>query len=70
LFTPSIFEAIERTPPGYGGEIQITDAMQQLGKMQPFYGLKFEGRAYDCGSKIGFLGWSVEDCTLGIYEKV
>src|SRR5258705_178696 len=38
-----------------GGEIQITDAMIELAKKQPFFGLKFEGESYDCGSKIGFL---------------
>ena len=40
---------------GAGGEIQITDAMIRLAKTQPFYGLKFKGRSFDCGSKIGFL---------------
>ena len=40
---------------GAGGEIQLTDAMLALAKTQPFYGLKFDGRSYDCGSKIGFL---------------
>jgi UTP--glucose-1-phosphate uridylyltransferase len=40
---------------GTGGEIQLTDAMLALSRAQPFYGLKFEGRSFDCGSKIGFL---------------
>src|SRR6185437_8876900 len=40
---------------GAGGEIQLTDAMLRLAAKQPFYGLKFEGRSFDCGSKIGFL---------------
>jgi len=40
---------------GAGGEIQLTDAMVALARTQPFYGLKFEGRSFDCGSKIGFL---------------
>jgi UTP--glucose-1-phosphate uridylyltransferase len=40
-------------------EIQITDAMIKLAKTQPFYGLKFEGRSFDCGSKIGFLSANV-----------
>jgi UTP--glucose-1-phosphate uridylyltransferase len=44
---------------GAGGEIQITDAMIKLAKTQPFYGLKFEGRSFDCGSKIGFLSANV-----------
>jgi UTP--glucose-1-phosphate uridylyltransferase len=55
ILQPEIFALLEKQKPGAGGEIQITDAMQQLAKMQPFYGLKFEGRAYDCGSKLGFL---------------
>jgi hypothetical protein len=44
---------------GAGGEIQLTDAMIQLARTQPFYGLKFEGRSFDCGSKIGFLAANV-----------
>ena len=44
---------------GAGGEIQLTDAMIQLAKTQPFYGLQFEGRSFDCGSKIGFLSANV-----------
>ena len=40
---------------GAGGEIQLTDAMISLGKSQPFYGVKFHGRSFDCGSKVGFL---------------
>ena len=44
---------------GAGGEIQITDAMIRLSRKQPFYGLKFEGRSFDCGSKIGFLAANI-----------
>ena len=44
---------------GTGGEIQLTDAMIALAHTQPFYGLKFEGRSFDCGSKIGFLAANV-----------
>ena len=44
---------------GAGGEIQLTDAMIALSRTQPFYGLKFEGRSFDCGSKIGFLAANV-----------
>ncbi|MFZ0069510.1 MAG: UTP--glucose-1-phosphate uridylyltransferase, partial [Pseudolabrys sp.] len=44
---------------GTGGEIQLTDAMLALSRAQPFYGLKFEGRSFDCGSKIGFLAANV-----------
>jgi UTP--glucose-1-phosphate uridylyltransferase len=52
---PEIFNILETQTGGAGGEIQITDSMIKLAKQQPFYGLKFEGRAFDCGSKVGFL---------------
>ena len=55
LLQPEIFDILATQEKGAGGEIQITDAMVGLAKKQPFYGIKFEGRSYDCGSKIGFL---------------
>jgi UTP--glucose-1-phosphate uridylyltransferase len=55
ILQPEIFDILAKQESGAGGEIQLTDAMIQLSKTQPFYGLKFEGRAFDCGSKIGFL---------------
>ncbi len=55
IFTPDIFDAIERTEPGSGGEIQITDAMRLLLKERPFYAVKLEGTRYDAGDKLGFL---------------
>jgi len=55
ILQPDIFELLAKQESGTGGEIQLTDAMVALGKKQPFYGLKFEGRSFDCGSKIGFL---------------
>ena len=55
ILQPEIFGLLEKQEGGAGGEIQITDAMIKLAKTQPFYGLKFEGRAFDCGSKVGFL---------------
>ena len=55
ILQPQIFELLGKQAAGAGGEIQLTDAMLALAKTQPFYGLKFEGRSYDCGSKIGFL---------------
>jgi UTP--glucose-1-phosphate uridylyltransferase len=55
ILQPEIFGLLEKQEGGAGGEIQITDAMIKLAKTQPFYGLKFEGRSFDCGSKIGFL---------------
>jgi UTP--glucose-1-phosphate uridylyltransferase len=55
ILQPQIFELLEKQAAGTGGEIQLTDAMVALARTQPFYGLKFEGRSFDCGSKIGFL---------------
>jgi UTP--glucose-1-phosphate uridylyltransferase len=55
ILQPEIFELLGKQAAGAGGEIQLTDAMLALANTQPFYGLKFEGRSYDCGSKIGFL---------------
>ncbi len=55
ILQPEIFEILGQQAAGTGGEIQLTDAMVTLARSQPFYGLKFEGRSFDCGSKIGFL---------------
>ena len=55
ILQPQIFSILEKQAAGAGGEIQLTDAMLTLARTQPFYGLKFEGRSFDCGSKIGFL---------------
>ena len=54
-----IFELLEKQAAGAGGEIQLTDAMLALSRSQPFYGLEFEGRSFDCGSKIGFLAANI-----------
>jgi UTP--glucose-1-phosphate uridylyltransferase len=55
ILQPEILDILTNQGTGAGGEIQITDAMIELAKTQPFYGLKFDGRSFDCGSKIGFL---------------
>src|SRR3954470_3305042 len=55
ILQPEIFDQLATQESGAGGEIQLTDAMLGLAKKQSFYGLKFEGRSFDCGSKIGFL---------------
>jgi UTP--glucose-1-phosphate uridylyltransferase len=60
IFTPDIFSAIERTSPGAGGEIQITDAMRILLKERPIYALRLEGVRHDAGDKLGFLIATVE----------
>ena len=60
IFTPDIFGAIEKTAPGAGGEIQITDAMRALLKERPFYAVKLDGVRHDAGDKLGFLIATVE----------
>ena len=59
ILQPEIFDLLAAEKRGAGGEIQLTDAMIELAQTQPFYGLKFEGRSFDCGSKIGFLAANV-----------
>ncbi len=59
ILQPEIFDLLATQTGGAGGEIQITDSMIKLAKTQPFYGLKFEGKSFDCGSKIGFLAANV-----------
>lgn len=60
IFTPDIFDAIEQTQPGSGGEIQITDAMRILLKKRPVYAVKLDGTRHDAGDKLGFLIATVE----------
>jgi UTP--glucose-1-phosphate uridylyltransferase len=55
VFTPQIFEALAETPPGRGGEIQITDAIQRLLDRQDFYAFELEGTRYDTGTPVGWL---------------
>jgi UTP--glucose-1-phosphate uridylyltransferase len=60
ILPPEIFPLIEQTPPGVGGEIQITDALRSLAKQRPFYGCRFKGKRHDAGDKLGFLQATVE----------
>ena len=61
ILTPDVFDAIERTEKGAGGEIQITDAMRLMIKEgKPFYAVKLEGTRHDAGDKLGFLIATVE----------
>ncbi|MCR6671311.1 UTP--glucose-1-phosphate uridylyltransferase GalU [Devosia ginsengisoli] len=55
ILQPEIFTLLADQPRGAGGEIQLTDAMQTLMHSQPFFGVRYEGQSFDCGSKIGFL---------------
>ena len=59
ILQPEIFSILGKQELGSGGEIQLTDAMIGLAKTSPFYGVKFEGRTFDCGSKVGFLAANV-----------
>jgi UTP--glucose-1-phosphate uridylyltransferase len=55
VLTPSIFEAIERTPPGRGGEIQLTDAIRALLGREEVYALELRGKHFGVGDKVGYL---------------
>lgn len=60
IITPGIFAALEKTVPGAGGEIQLTDALLRLGKKECIYAYDFIGRRYDVGNKEGFLEATIE----------
>ncbi len=55
LLTPEIFDILDRTAPGAGGEIQLTDAMAEYAREHGVTALEFEGTRYDMGSKLGFM---------------
>lgn len=59
VLQPEIFNILETQERGAGGEIQLTDGMLKLAQSQPFYGFKFKGKSYDCGSKSGFLAANI-----------
>ena len=60
IITPQIFDILENTKPGKGGEIQLTDALKTLISSEAMYAYNFEGRRYDVGDKLGFLEATVE----------
>lgn len=60
VITPGIFECLERTPKGAGGEIQLTDALVLLSEKEDIYAYDFEGKRYDIGNKQGFLQATVD----------
>lgn len=60
IISPLIFPILAEIPPGAGGEIQLTDALQILCQEEPVYGLVFKGRRYDVGDKLGYLKATVE----------
>jgi UTP--glucose-1-phosphate uridylyltransferase len=55
ILHPAVFDALSTTPPGRDGEIQLTDALQEILGKRSVYGVLFSGRRYDAGSKLGFL---------------
>jgi len=60
ILTPAIFDKLKNTKRGAGNEIQLTDAIADLRTSEEIYAYSFEGRRYDCGSKIGYLEANVE----------
>ncbi|RNF39511.1 UTP--glucose-1-phosphate uridylyltransferase GalU [Planococcus salinus] len=60
ILTPEIFEFLNKQEVGAGGEIQLTDAIQQLNKIQSVYAYDFEGERYDVGEMLGFIRTTIE----------
>ncbi len=60
ILTPSIFDMLEKTPKGSGGELQLTDGMRLLLKQEKIYAYVYEGKRHDAGDKLGFLKATVE----------
>jgi UTP--glucose-1-phosphate uridylyltransferase len=60
ILTPRIFEMIEKTTPGAGGELQLTDAIKALLQHEKVYGFHYDGKRHDAGDKLGFLKATVE----------
>jgi len=60
ILTPRIFDLLESTPRGAGGEIQLTDAIAALLKEEQVLAYQFKGQRYDCGSKLGYLKATME----------
>ncbi len=59
ILGPEIFSILEKGEKGAGGEIQLTDGMKGLAATQAFHGVRFDGKTYDCGSKLGFLAANI-----------
>jgi dTDP-glucose pyrophosphorylase len=60
ILNPRIFAHLQTIPRGAGGEIQLTDAIEQLLKEEQVLAYRFKGKRYDCGSKLGYLQATVE----------
>lgn len=59
ILQPTIFDLLEKQERGAGGEIQLTDSMLELARTEAFHAVRFDGRVYDTGSKLGFLSANV-----------
>ncbi|MCA2017555.1 UTP--glucose-1-phosphate uridylyltransferase GalU [Vibrio tritonius] len=68
IMTPDIFDLIEQTEPGKGGEIQITDALLKQAKTGCVLAYKFEGKRFDCGSAEGYIE-ATNYCYENLYQK-
>jgi len=55
VLMPEVIQYLARMERGAGNEVQLTDGMAHLIGQQPFHGLRFEGRRFDCGDKVGYL---------------
>ena len=60
VITPAVFDILEHTKPGKGGEIQLTDALRVMAHNGNVYAYNFKGKRYDTGNKLGFLKATVE----------
>lgn len=60
VITPDVFEVLEQTKPGKGGEIQLTDALRVMAHHQKVFAYNFTGKRYDTGNKLGYLKATVE----------
>jgi UTP--glucose-1-phosphate uridylyltransferase len=60
VLTPTVFDAIRKTKPGKGGEVQLTDALRVLLKSEPIFAYRFIGRRYDIGTKLDWFRAHVE----------
>lgn len=60
VISPQVFEILEQTPPGKGGEIQLTDALNRLAQLEPMMARVFSGRRYDVGDKMGYLEATID----------
>ncbi|KHD38392.1 UTP--glucose-1-phosphate uridylyltransferase [Clostridium acetobutylicum] len=60
IITPTIFPILENTKPGKGGEVQLTDALEELLKREAIYSYCFDGKRYDIGDKLGFIKANID----------